>query len=103
MGQRQEKTLKKRLQMMLMMVGLSMGLVLLGAQDARAQDADGDGVPDARDNCKNTPNPEIIAFTFGGDIQVWNSNLGGNSTNVTNNPAVDENPKNFGGRQESCL
>src|SRR5215213_7506796 len=85
--------MEKRLQMILMMFCLSIAFVLLGAQNVLAQDTDGDGVPDSRDNCKNTPNPELIAFTFGDDIQVWNSNLGGNSTNVSNHPAVDQDPK----------
>ena len=74
------------------MVGLSMGLVLLGAQSARAQDTDGDGVPDARDNCKTAPNPEIIAFSFRDDIQVWNSNNGQFTINVASHSNVDTEP-----------
>lgn len=70
--------------MILMMLGLSVSFAAFGAQNISAQDTD--GVPDSRDNCRNTPNPEIIAFTFNGDIWVWNSNLGGNATNVTNVP-----------------
>src|SRR5215216_2198246 len=87
--------MKKRLQMILMMLCLSIGFVLLGAHNVSAVDgdADGDGVPDSRDNCKNTSNPEIIAFTFSDDIQVWNSNLGAGSTNVSNHPSVDQDPK----------
>ena len=85
--------MKKRLLMILMMFGLSLGLVLIGAQNARAQqDTDGDGVPDSRDNCKNTPNPEIIAFTFRDDILVWNSNNGEFAVNVGYHPSVDQDP-----------
>jgi Tol biopolymer transport system component len=85
--------MKKRLLMILMMLGLSIGFAAFGAQTIAAQDTDGDGVPDSRDNCRTTPNPEIIAFAFNGDVQVWNSNLGGNSTNVTNLPGYNFDPK----------
>lgn len=85
--------MNKRLQMILMMFCLSIGFMLLGAQNVSAQDADGDGVPDSRDNCKNTPNPELIAFTFNDDIWVWNSNLSGNPISVSNHPNVDMDPK----------
>ena len=37
--------MKRRLLMILIMFGLSLGLATIGAQDARAQDTDGDGVP----------------------------------------------------------
>ena len=80
--------------MILMMFVLSIGFLLLGAQNVLAQDADGDGVSDARDNCRNTPNPEIIAFTFNYDIWVGNSNaFGAGFTNVSNHPSVDQDPK----------
>src|ERR1041384_7702953 len=85
--------MRKRLQTILMMFCLSIGFALLGAQNVLAQDADGDGVPDSRDNCKNTPNPEIIAFAFNDDVWVWNSNLGGNPTSVTNLPGYNFDPK----------
>src|ERR1044071_5545172 len=81
--------MRRKLMKILMMSVLSIGFAAFSAQSARAQDADGDGVPDARDNCKNTPNPEIIAFAFNDDVWVWNSNLGGNPTNVTNWPGYD--------------
>ena len=86
--------MKKSLQMILMMFVLGIGFVLLGAHNVSAVDgdADNDGVPDARDNCPNTPNPEIIAFTFHDDIQVWNSNNGQFSINVASHPNVDTDP-----------
>jgi Tol biopolymer transport system component len=87
------RNLSKQLPMILMMLGVGVSLALFAAQTVSAQDTDGDGVPDSRDNCKNTPNPEIIAFTFHDEIQVWNSNNGAFSINVSNHPNVDTDPK----------
>ncbi len=58
-------------------------------------DTDGDGVPDSRDNCPTTPNPEKIAFSSDRDgnfeIYVMNAD-GSNPVRLTNHPAGDFEP-----------
>lgn len=62
----------------------------------QADDFDGDGVPDFRDNCPTKSNPEKIAFTSNRDsintkIFVMNAD-GTNQVRVTNNPPNDFSP-----------
>ncbi|MBA2493129.1 MAG: cadherin-like domain-containing protein [Acidobacteria bacterium] len=89
-------TNNKNRQLRLLLTFLVFGsIVVFGAQNIAAQDTDGDGVPDVRDNCPTTFNPEKIAFTStrdgNGEIYVMNAD-GTNQTNVSNNPAEDFEP-----------
>jgi dipeptidyl aminopeptidase/acylaminoacyl peptidase len=65
------------------------------AAEAQPTDSDGDGVPDYRDNCPTTPNPEKIVFTSTRDgnseIYVMNSD-GSNQINLTDNSVFDGDP-----------
>ena len=88
--------MNRKLTMILMMLGMSIGFVFFGAQNISAQDTDGDGVPDSRDNCPTTPNPEKIAFasdrdSIVGEIYVMNAD-GTNPMRLTNNTAFDFQP-----------
>ncbi len=61
----------------------------------RCGDTDGDGVPDSRDNCPTTPNPEKIAFTStrDGNSEIYVMNADGtNQTRLTTNTAGDIEP-----------
>lgn len=88
--------MKQRLAMILMMLGLTTGFVFFAAQNILGQDTDGDGVPDFRDNCPVTQNPEKIGFAsdrnFNFDLYVMNAD-GSNHVRLTNNPAMDGSPK----------
>ncbi len=81
----------KNRQLRLLLTFLVFGsIAVFGAQNIAAQDTDGDGVPDVRDNCPTTFNPEKIAFVSDRDgdneIYVMNSD-GTNQTNLSNNSA----------------
>ena len=89
-------TNNKNRQLRLLLTFLVFGsIAIFGAQNIAAQDTDGDGVPDVRDNCPTTFNPEKIAFTSTRDgnfeIYVMNSD-GTNQTRLTNNSTADFEP-----------
>jgi VCBS repeat-containing protein len=94
----------KNRQLRLLLTFLVFGsIAVFGAQNIAAQDTDGDGVPDVRDNCPTMPNPEKIAFASNRDgnfeIYVMNSD-GTNQTRLTNNLASDVQPS-FGAQADS--
>lgn len=60
-----------------------------------AADTDADGVPDFRDNCPSTVNPEKIVFTSdrSGNLEIYVMNADGSSpTRLTFSGAVDDQP-----------